>query len=129
MVRMTGARWYVWCLTIVVLVQTGCATMTQDTQQPRPAQARHCEGSESITSTHVAALPIPIVAFFMPKISSNSPDSGKILDKCRGKQVVNRKVEANYALCAPVVFLTTVVSLGIVGVCPTFVHYEADVID
>ena len=40
-----------------------------------------------------------------------------------------RHVQANHAACVPTIFLTTVVTLGIVGVCPTFVSYKADVVD
>lgn len=118
-----------WPLVALILVQTGCATMVQDARVSPPPQSRHCEGSESIASTHMAVLPIPLVAFFMPRVTTNAPDSSKLLDRCSGKQRVNRTVEANYAACVPVIFLTTIVSLGIVGVCPTLVHYEADVLD
>ena len=113
----------------LIVLQTGCSTMLQDARVSPPAQARHCEGSESITSTKMAVLPVPLVAFFTPRVSFNSPDSGAILNKCGGKQQVNRDVQANYAMCAPTIFLTTIMTLGIAGVCPTFVSYKADVVD
>lgn len=115
-------------LAALLLMQAGCATMVQDPRVPPPAQATHCEGSEFVTSTHIAAVPIPLVAFFTPRITANAPDSNQVLAKCGGKQQVNRKVEANYAVCAPTIFLTTIVTLGILGVCPRMVQYEADVI-
>lgn len=125
----TYPRWLIGLLAVVILAQTGCSTMLRDTRVPLPPQARHCDGSEVVTSTHVAALPIPVVAFFTPRISTNSPDSSKFLAKCGGRQQVNRTVQANYAACVPVIFLSTIISLGIVGFCPTQVHYEADVVE
>jgi hypothetical protein len=113
----------------LLFVQAGCASLIQDTRVAPPAQARHCEGSESVTSTHTAVLPIPLVAFFVPRVTAGAPDSSKLLDKCGGKRLVNRKVTRNYAVCAPVIFLSTIISLGIIGVCPTTVHYEADVVE
>jgi hypothetical protein len=103
--------------------------MVQDSRVPPPAQAKRCEGSEFVTSTNMATLPIPLVAFFTPHVTLNSPDSSAFLAKCGGKQQVNRKVEANYAVCAPTFFLTYLITLGIAGVCPTNVSYEADVAD
>jgi hypothetical protein len=112
-----------------MLAQTGCATTVQDARVPPPAEAKRCEGSEVVTSTHVAALPIPLVAFFTPRITANAPDSNTVLAKGGGKQQVNRKVEANYAVCAPTILLTTIISLGIVGVCPRVGTYEADTVN
>lgn len=122
-------RWLVGSLAALILLQTGCATMVQDTRVPPPAQAKRCEGSEFVTSTHMATLPIPVVAFFTPRVTLNAPDSSAFLAKCGGKQQVNRKVEANYAVCAPTIFLTTIITLGIAGICPTNVSYEADVVE
>lgn len=112
----------------LTLLQAGCATWVKDTRVPPPAEAKHCEGSEVVTTTHVAALPIPIVAFFTPRITTNSPDSSEFLNRCGGRQQVNRRVEANYAVCVPTVFLSTIISLGIVGFCPKNVSWEADVV-
>ncbi len=125
--REHGGR-FVWSLLAVFVLQ-GCATLVHDTRMPPPAQARHCAGSEFVTSTHLATLPIPLVAFFTPRVTLNAPDSSTILAKCGGKQHVNRTVERNYAICAPVIFVSTIITLGIAGVCPTPVSYEADVID
>jgi hypothetical protein len=52
-----------------------------------------------------------------------------VLARCGGKQQVNRSVTQNYAVCAPVIFVTTVVTLGIAGICPRIVSWQADVID
>lgn len=125
---MMREKWFVWPLVILVLLQAGCATLVEDAKVDPPAQARHCEGSESVTTTHTAVLPIPIVAFFVPRVTGNAPDSSEVLANCGGTQLVNRKVTRSYAACAPTIFLTTLVSLGIVGVCPSSVHYEADVV-
>lgn len=126
----TRARWLSVPVAALILVETGCSTLLQEARvTPPPPQARHCEGSTSVTSTHTAVLPIPLVAFFMPRVTANAPDSGKLLAACGGKQQVNRQVQANYAVCAPVIFVTTLISLGVVGVCPRLVHYEADVVD
>lgn len=129
MPRPRSRRWLAGALAGLLFVQAGCATLVQDARVTPPAPARHCEGSESVTSTHTAVLPIPLVAFFVPRITGNAPDSSKLLDKCGGKWLVNRKVTPNYAGCVPVIFLTTVISLGIIGVCPTRVAYEADVVE
>ncbi|MBI2903043.1 MAG: hypothetical protein HYY12_05580 [Candidatus Methylomirabilis oxyfera] len=129
MVHRTQTNWLVGAMTALFMLQTACSTMMRDARVPPPAQARHCEGSEFVTSTHMATLPIPLVAFFTPRVTLNAPDSGVALNKCGGKQQVNRKVEANYALCAPTIFLSTIITLGIAGVCPANVSYEADVVD
>lgn len=129
MTHRTRSPWLVGPLAALILLQAGCATMVQDTRVSPLAQAKHCEGSEFITSTNMATLPIPLVAFFTPHVTLNAPDSSAFLAKCGGKQQVNRKVEANYAVCAPTFFLTYLITLGIAGVCPTNVHYEADVTD
>jgi hypothetical protein len=114
---------------IVVLTQAACATKVHDVHMATPNQARQCADSEMVTSTHMAVLPIPVVAFFMPRVTFNSVDSSDVLAHCGGKQQVNRQVKANYAACVPTIFLTTIVTLGIVGLCPTYVSYNADVID
>lgn len=129
MKRLKTVHWLSGTVATLILLQTGCATMVNDTRVAAPSQAKRCEGSEVVTSAHVAALPIPLVAFFMPRITTNSPDSSKFLDKCGGKQQVNRTVQANYAVCVPTAFLSTIISLGIVGLCPTYVTYEADVVE
>jgi hypothetical protein len=129
MIRRTWTNVGIGAIVALIMFQTGCSTLLQDTRMPLPAQTSHCEGSEFVTSTHMATLPIPVVAFFTPRITLNAPDSGEILAKCGGKRQVNRKVQTNYALCAPTIFLTTIITLGIAGVCPTIVSYEADVVD
>lgn len=129
MIRRTQTNWLAPAMAILILLQTGCSTLLQDTRVPPPPRTSHCEGSEFITSTHLATLPIPLVAFFTPRVTLNAPDSGEILAKCGGKQQVNRRVQSNYLLCAPTIFLTTIITLGIAGVCPTSVSYEADVVD
>lgn len=125
---MIRKKWFVGPLAILLVVQMGCATLVEDALVATPPQAWHCEGSESVTSTHTAVLPIPVVAFFVPRVTSGAPDSSELLANCDGTELVNRKVTRNYAVCAPVIFLSTIISLGIVGVCPFRVHYEADVI-
>lgn len=112
-----------------VVVLQACSRSVLDTRVPPPAQARHCEGSEVVTSTHLATLPVPLVAFFTPRVTLNAPDSAAILARCGGKQQVNRSVAQNYAVCAPVMFVTTVVTLGIAGICPRLVSWQADVVD
>lgn len=129
MTHRNRSPWLVGSLAGLILLQSGCATMVQDTRVSPPAQAKRCEGSEFVTSTDMAALPIPLVAFFTPHVKLNAPDSSTFLNKCGGKQQVNRKVEANYAVCAPTYFLTYLITLGIAGVCPTSVSWEADVVD
>lgn len=127
--RRSRARWLAGSMATLVLFQTGCATMVRDTRAAPPAQAKHCADSEVITSTAMAALPVPLVAFFTPHITLNAPDSSAILAKCGGKQQVNRTVRQNYAVCVPVYFLSYMITLGIAGVCPRIVSWEADVVD
>lgn len=125
----TRRWWSAAVLVALLVVQAGCSTMMRDGRTSPPAQARRCEGSEFNTTTHIAALPIPVVAFFTPRITANAPDSAEFLAKCGGRQQLNREVKANYAVCVPTIFLTTLITLGIAGVCPTQVHYAADVIE
>lgn len=113
----------------LVLVQTGCATLASDARVSPPAQARHCKGSEIITSIQTAAVPIPVIAFFVPRTEDNAPEGRKVLAKCGGTQQLNRMVEVNYAPCLPIDFLSTFVTLGVIAFCPALVHYEADVIE
>lgn len=129
MIHRARTNAFIAAMAALMILQSGCATLMQDGRVPAPAQAKHCEGSEFVTSTHMAALPIPLVAFFTPRVTFNAPDSSAALNNCGGKQQVNRKVAANYVICAPTIFLTTLITLGIAGVCPTSVSYEADVID
>ncbi len=51
------------------------------------------------------------------------------LARCGGKQQVNQRGEGKDAACAPGIFLTTIISLGIVGVCPTVVQCQADAVE
>jgi len=101
----------------------------RDSKIAAPTEARRCDDSEMVTSTHLAVLPVPLVAFFMPRVTLNAPDSSAFLAKCGGKHQVNRSVHTNYAACVPTVFLTTLVTLGIVGACPKLVTWHADVVD
>lgn len=125
----TAKRCLATLLAVLVLAQAGCATKLSDARSTPPSQARPCEDSEVVTSTHMAVIPVPIVAFFTPRITFNAPDAGRVLAACGGKQQVNRRVEANYAICVPTIFLTTLITLGIAGVCPTMVSWQADVVD
>lgn len=121
--------WFAAALALLWVVTSGCSALVSDAKvTPPPAQARHCQGSEMNTSTHIAMLPVPLVAFFVPRITANAPDSAKYLAKCGGQQQVNREVTVNYGPCVPTIFLTTLITLGIAGVCPTVVSYQADVI-
>ena len=130
MTRRRHARWLAGPLVVLVLLQTGCATtMLRDARVSPPPEARHCEGSELVITSYMATLQIPLVAFFLPRIRLNAPDSTEALRKCGGTQQVNRLVKANYAACAPTNFLMTMLTLGTVGACPTLVSYEADVVD
>lgn len=125
-----SARWFAGPLVALIALQAGCATLVQDPRSSPPAQAKRCEGTGVITSTHMATLPIPVVAFFTPRVTLNAPDSNAVLNQnCGGKQQVNRKVQQNYAVCAPTIFLTTIITLGIAGVCPRIVSWEADVVN
>lgn len=125
----TRARWFAGPLVALIALQTGCATLVQDKRVAPPAQAKRCEGNEVITSTAMATLPIPLVAFFTPHVTLNAPDSSAILAKCGGKQQVNRSVQQNFAVCAPVYFVSYIITLGIAGVCPRIVSWEADVVE
>src|SRR5258708_6665415 len=101
------SRWFAGLLAAMVLAETGCATKMLDGHVTPPPQARHCEGSEFVTSTDMAVLPIPGLAFFVPKITFNAPDSSELLAKCGGKQQMNRTVRATYRGGAPTIFLPT----------------------
>ena len=129
MIRPKPVRWFVWFLMALILVQTGCVTLAADTRVSPPAEAKHCEGSEIVTSTQTASVPIPVIAFFVPRIEGNVPEGRKVLAKCGGAQQLNRVVEVNYAPCLPIDLLSTFLTLGVIAFCPTVVHYEADVVE
>jgi hypothetical protein len=85
MTQRTRMPWLGGSLAALMLLQTGCATWVQDARVTPPPQAKHCEGSEFATSTSMATLPIPLVAFFTPHVTLNAPDSSAFLAKCGGR--------------------------------------------
>jgi len=115
-------------LCMLLVFMAGCSTLLQDARVRVPPTVRHCQGSKSLTTFYTATIPIPLVAFVVPRVPSNEPNTAEILDDCGPGQLVNRSVQRNLSACVPTLFLTTIASLGIIGVCPSSVRYEADVI-
>ncbi len=116
----------IWAVMVSFLF-TGCATLVKDETVVKADNMSHCSGSESVDDSSIAALPIPVVAFFTPHIDINEIKADDYLKKCGDStKLVNRKVEVNKVGCIPGA-LTRIISLGIWQWCPATVSYEADV--
>lgn len=106
----------------------GCATtLVEDGPTVTDEKLVHCSGSESVDDSSVAVLPIPLVAFFVPRADLNEIKADDYLKRCGdSSKLVNRKVKVNRVGCIPG-SLTYLVTLGIWQWCPASVSYEADV--
>lgn len=88
----------------------------------------HCSGSESVDDSTIAVIPVPIAAFFMPRVDINEVRAEDYLKRCGDpSHVTNRKVEVSRGWCVPT-SLTYFITLGIWQWCPATVEWEADVL-
>lgn len=107
---------------------SGCtSTLVRDSVQQDTAQTSHCSGSEWVSDSSVAVLPVPIVAFFVPHADTDELRAEEQLSKCgEADRLINRKVEVNRSACLPA-GLTRIITLGVFQWCPAHVSWEADV--
>jgi len=111
-----------------ILVLSGCSQtlVKDDTRYPIDGTA-HCSGSEGVDDSTLAVLPIPLVAFFMPRTDLNDIKADDYLKRCGdSSKLVNREVDIGHGACVPA-SLSMIVTLGIWQWCPATVSWEADV--
>ena len=115
---------------ISIIALAGCAvTVVHDEPSaPRNVVSR-CQGSEWVDASSVAALPIPVVAFFSPHADLSSLKPDDYLNRCGPTiELANRKVVLDKSACIPA-SLTEILTLGIWQWCPATVTWSADVTD
>lgn len=115
-------------LAATVLLLAGCAKtlVKDDIQQPATGLA-HCAGDEWADNSSLAALPIPVVAFFVPHFDLNEIRADDYLKRCGDStKLINREVKVSKNACIPAA-LTRIISLGIWQWCPANVAWRADI--
>ena len=116
------------CLIALSGVIAGCTTnLVHDGVQSNASDIAYCSGSDWISDSSVAVLPVPVVAFFMPHADTNEIRPNDYLNSCGDpRHLVYRHVDVNRAACVPA-SLTRFVTLGIWQWCPARVSWEAGV--
>ncbi|MGH7254858.1 MAG: hypothetical protein ACREI3_03685 [Nitrospirales bacterium] len=111
----------------LLLFGAGCTkTLVKDEVRNPAANAPHCSGGEWDDDSTLATLPIPVVAFFVPRFDLNESRAEDYLRRCgEGSRLINRQVEVHKVACIPA-GLTYLISLGIWQRCPAHVTWEAD---
>jgi len=115
---------------ISIIALAGCAvTVVHDEPSAPRNVVSHCQGSEWVDASSVAALPIPVVAFFSPHADLSSLKPDDYLNRCGPTiELANRKVVLDKSACIPA-SLTEILTLGIWQWCPATVTWSADVTD
>jgi hypothetical protein len=113
---------------ILLIALTGCAsTLVKDGVKQDTDDTLSCHGSDWISDSSVAVVPVPIVAFFVPHADTNDIRADEYLRSCgASEQLINRNVNVNRAACLPA-SLTRILTLGIWQWCPARVSWSADV--
>lgn len=118
-------------LTLFLLLATvSCShTLVQDPVKRTDVQVSgHCSGSESVDDSTIAAIPVPIAAFFMPRVDVNEIRAEDYLKRCGDpSRVINRTVKVSRGWCIPT-SLTYFITLGVWQWCPATVSWDADVL-
>lgn len=106
----------------------GCTTnLVHDGVKSTSSDVAYCSGSDWISDSSVAVLPVPIVAFFVPHADTNEIRPNDYLNSCGdSRDLVYRHLDVNRAACVPA-SLTRFVTLGIWQWCPARVSWEAGV--
>jgi len=88
----------------------------------------HCQGSEWVDASSIAARPIPVVAFFSPHADLHNLTPDDYLNRCGpATELANRKVVLDKGgPCIPA-SLTEILMLGIWRWCPATLTWSADV--
>jgi hypothetical protein len=113
---------------VAMLAASGCVTsLVGEDSRSTATIVSHCSGSEWQDNSSIAALPIPIVAFFSPHADLNEVNADTVLRRCgEPARMVNRRVDENTTACVPAA-LTRIVTLGVWQWCPVHVSWDADV--
>ncbi|MGO9452801.1 MAG: hypothetical protein ACLQDV_17460 [Candidatus Binataceae bacterium] len=106
----------------------GCVdTIVQDEPSAPRNVVSHCEGSENLDASSVAAVPIPVVAFFSPHADLRNVKPDDYLNRCGPTtELANRQVVLNKNACIPA-SVTEILTLGIWQWCPATLTWSADV--
>lgn len=106
----------------------GCArTLVNDHVKRNEPNLAHCSGKERVDDSTIAVLPVPVVAFFVPRADLNEIRVDEYLNRCGdASKLINRRVEVSRYACIPS-SLTYFITLGVWQWCPASVEWEADV--
>ena len=112
-----------------LLLGPGCTTtLVHDGIRSSAAAGEYCSGSDWISDSSVAVVPVPIVAFFMPHIDTHEIRPNDYLNSCGdARHLVYRHVAVDRTACIPA-SLTRFVTLGIWQWCPARVSWEAGLV-
>jgi len=104
----------------------GCTTnLVHDGVKSTTSDIAYCSGSDWISDSSVAILPVPIVAFFMPHADTHEIRPNDYLNSCGdSRHLVYRHVDVDRTACIPA-SLSRFVTLGIWQWCPARVSWEA----
>ncbi len=107
---------------------SGCVdTVVQDTPSSPRNVVSHCEGSENVDASSVAAVPIPVVAFLSPHADLHNLKPDDYLNRCGPEtELANRTLTIDKNACIPAA-MTEILTLGIWQWCPATVDWSADV--
>ena len=112
------------------VILPGCTTtLVHDGIRSDTTPVQYCSGSDWVSDSSVAVLPIPVVAFLMPHVDTHEIRPNDYLNSCgEAKRLIYRHVDVDRTACIPA-SLTRFVTLGIWQWCPARVSWDADVAD
>ena len=124
----TGHLLAVLAMGISMSALAGCVdTVVHDEPSAPRNVVSHCQGSENVDASSVAAVPIPVVAFFSPHADLHNLKPDDYLNRCGPTtELANRNVVLDKSACIPA-SVTEIVTLGIWQWCPATVTWSADV--
>ncbi|HEY2485802.1 MAG TPA: hypothetical protein VGI36_11675 [Candidatus Binataceae bacterium] len=124
----TGHLLTVLAMGISMSALAGCVdTIVHDEPSAPRNVVSHCQGSENVDASSVAAIPIPVVAFFSPHADLRNLKPEDYLNRCGPTtELANRDVVVDKSACIPASF-TEILTLGIWQWCPATVTWSADV--
>ena len=122
-----GPRRFVTVCFMSFLLLTGCVTDLVNDDVKHAQTSTRCSGSEGVDDSTLAVLPVPVVAFFTPRLDLHSIKADDYLRRCGDpRKLMNRQVTVNRVGCIPA-GLSYIVTLGVFQWCPARVSWQADV--
>ncbi|MGZ5028902.1 MAG: hypothetical protein ACXV9T_17105 [Methylobacter sp.] len=114
-------------LPAILLLSACTQTLVKDDTRYSSEGTARCSGSEWVDDSTLSVLPIPIVAFFMPRADLNDIKADDYLKRCGdSSRLVNREVDVGHGACVPT-SVSLILTLGIWQWCPANVSWQADV--